>query len=114
MSLRQYNSSSSTTQAQHKTSAVQLHLESDATYLVANKPKSMISGYFECSNIDVAGYIPRLFLKAPIRVECKLFRHVVKSAAKAETAALFSNYETGLGICNMHAILGQTQLFIPV
>ena len=53
-------------------------------------------------------------INAPIHVECQILKHVVSSAAEAETAGLFHNCKTALQIKNMLEALGHKQSPIPV
>ena len=66
-----------------------LHIDSDAAYLVLPSAKSRIAGYFYLSN-HPKFHIPTK-LNAPVIVECKTLRHVVASAAEAETGGVFHN-----------------------
>ena len=94
-------------------SDMQLYVDSDAAYLVAPKAKSRIAGYFYCSDTsDTAPPTPPL--KGPVHVECKVLRHVVTSAAEAETAGLFYNCQTALYFQHMLAALGHPQTKTPV
>ena len=68
-----------------------LYVDSDAVYLVAEKAKSHIAGYYYCSNKTPPNTEPNPPLNGPIHIECKLLRHVVTSATEAETAGLFHN-----------------------
>ena len=70
-------------------SNMKIYVDSDAAYLVAPKAKSRIAGYFYCSDTTkTKPYTPPL--NGPLHVECKVLRHVVTSAAEAETAGLFT------------------------
>ena len=62
-----------------------LHVHSDASYLTAPGAKSRIAGYYYLSN--TAGTLNN----PPFYVLCKLLRHVVASAAEAETSGTFFN-----------------------
>ncbi|MFO0089630.1 MAG: hypothetical protein ACK518_02280, partial [bacterium] len=61
-----------------------LFVDSDAAYLVLPKARSRIAGYHYLSSLPLVGQAPTL--NAPILVLCKTLRHVVSSAAEAETA----------------------------
>ena len=89
-------------------SRMQLHVESDAAYLVAHGAKSRIAGYFFLGHI-VAPSIPPKNVNAPVHVECRLLKHVVTSAAEAETAGIYHNGCTALEIKRMLEALGHPQ-----
>ena len=91
-----------------------LYVDSDAAYLVADKAKSRIAGYYYCSNRHSNKKSPNPPLNGPIHIECKLLRHVVTSAAEAETAGLFVNCQKILEIKHMLHALGHPQVAIPV
>ena len=73
-----------------------LHIDSDAAYLVAPKARSRVAGYFHLANHpnNPAKTTPN----GAVHVECKTLRHVVSSAAEAETAGVFHNAQTALPI----------------
>ena len=48
-------------------------------------------------------------LNAPIHAECKTLKHVVSSAAKAETGGVYSNCTFAIPIRNMLKALGHPQ-----
>lgn len=85
-----------------------LHADSDAAYLVAPKAKSRIAGFFYCSD-KTTTTPPSPPLNGPVHVECKVLRHVVTSAAEAETAGLFYNCQTALYLKRMLEALGHPQ-----
>ena len=76
----------------HK-SEMQLHIDSDAAYLVAPKAKSRVAGY--CYLSTKSG---QPTLNAPIHVECALIKHAVSSAAEAETGGIFHNAKSAIHI----------------
>ena len=76
----------------HK-SGMQLHIDSDAAYLVAPKAKSRVAGYFYLSNKSNNPVI-----NAPIHIECAFLKHVVSSAAEAETGGIFHNAKSAIHI----------------
>ena len=67
------------------TSDMILHVDSDAAYLIVPGAKNRIAGHYYLSN--AAGTMKN----PPFHVICKILRHVVASAAKAETAGMFFN-----------------------
>ena len=101
-------------------SDMNLHIDSDAAYLVAPGAKSRIAGYFYLSSkssisstsTPTSTLSPPL--NAPIHVECKTLKHVVSSAAEAETAGLFSNCTFAITIRQMLQALGHTPSITPV
>ena len=78
------------------TSDMVLHIDSDAAYLVAPKARSRVGGYFHLSNHPTNKNTPKL--NGAVHVECKTLRHVVSSAAEAETAGVFHNAQMALPI----------------
>jgi hypothetical protein len=81
------------TKIRYHKSGMQLHIDSDAAYLVAPKAKSRVSGYFYLSDKSSTPT-----LNAPVHVECALLKHVVSSAAEAETGGIFHNTKTAIYI----------------
>ena len=91
-----------------------LYVDSDAAYLITEKAKSRIAGYYYCSNSPKNKKSPNPPLNGPIHIECKLLRHVVTSAAEAETAGLFINCQKVIKIKQMLQALGHNQKATPV
>ena len=81
-----------------------LHIDTDAAYLVAQNAKSRIAGYFYLGNGTI-----NTPLNAAIHVECCLLKHVVASAAEAETGGVFHNCQYGIHVRRMLQILGHPQ-----
>ena len=77
-----------------------LLVDSDAAYQVLPKAKSGIAGYFYLSDHPSKSNLP--VLNAPTLVICKPIRHVVSSAAEAETTGVFVNAQ--LALPNLHAL----------
>ena len=77
---------------------MQLHIESDAAYLVIPGARSRAAGHFYLSaqNKPNKTYAGRF--NAPIHTECRTIKNVVSSAAEAECVALFHNCMTAVGI----------------
>ena len=90
-----------------------LHLDSDAAYLVALKARSRVAGYFYCGQQYNKNITQSTTLNGPIHIECKTLKHVVASAAEAETAGLFYNCQTAVHIRNMLTILDHLQPATP-
>ena len=70
-----------------------LMVDSDAAYLVLPKARSRLAGYFRL--LDQHPVTP---YNGAILVECKTIRHVVTSAAEAETHGVFHNAKLALQI----------------
>ena len=68
-----------------------LHLDSDAAYLVSPQARSRVVSNFYCRQKYNKNKPPYTNLNGPIHIECKTLKHVVDSAAEAETAGLFHN-----------------------
>ena len=72
-----------------------LHVDSDAAYLVQAGARSRIAGSYKLSSKPPPEPLePTPGPNAPILTECKTLRHVVASAAEAETGGLFHNAQT--------------------
>ena len=95
-------------------SDMQMHIDSDAAYLVAPKAKSRIVGYFYLSDTYPNQQSSLPTLNAPVHIECQLLKHVVTSAAEAETSAIFHNTKIGIWIKKMLTALGHPQNIIPI
>ena len=99
----------------YNASDMQLHIDSDAAYLVAPKAKSRVGGYFYLSDKftpSLKQFTPKL--NGPIHIECHLLKHVVTSAAEAETSALYHNGKTSIEIKHMLEAVGHPQNVIPI
>ena len=89
-----------------------LHVDSDAAYLVAPKARSRIAGFYYFKNSPVG--IPFPSPNHPILVECKCLRHVVSSAAEAETAGIFHNAQVVISLRRVLNALGHPQNPTPI
>ena len=89
-----------------------LNVDSDAAYLVLPRAKSRLAGHFFLSSD--AGPTRVVTPNGPVLTECRTIRHVVASAAEAETAALFSNAQAALPIRYMLQALGHPQPPTPL
>eukprot|EP00957_Ditylum_brightwellii_P065957 5002040-Ditylum_brightwellii.AAC.1 len=88
---------------------MQLHVDSNAAYLVVNGAKRRIAGYFYCaSNLHALNY-NKTPHNVPILIECRTLKHVVCSAVEAECGALFCNSQTVMGLCNLLEAIGHPQ-----
>ena len=94
-------------------SDMKLQIDSDAAYLVAPKAKGRIAGFFQCANSSTLSS-PKPFINGPVHVECRTLRHVVTSAAEAETAALFYNTQTALELISILNALDHPQTTVPI
>ena len=72
-----------------------------------------IAGYFYCGQHYNKNITPNTALNGPIHIECKTLKHVVASAAEAETAGLFHNCQTAVHIRNMLTALDHLQPATP-
>eukprot|EP00957_Ditylum_brightwellii_P064093 4862119-Ditylum_brightwellii.AAC.1 len=89
--------------------SMQLHVDSDAAYLVVNGTKSCIAGYIYCaSNPHTLNYNKKPH-NVPILIECRTLKHVVCSAVDAECGALFHNSQTAMGLYNALEAIGHPQ-----
>ena len=83
---------------------MQLHIESDAAYLVIPGARSWAAGHFYLSAASTPNKTYKGRFNAPIHTECHTIKNVVSSAAEAECAALFHNCSVAVGI--RHALNG--------
>ena len=89
-----------------------LHVDSDAAYLVAPKAQSQVAGFYPLSSHPTK--TPHPTINGAILVECKTLRHVVSSAAEAETAALYHNAQTAVLLRTILDALNHKQPSTPV
>ena len=89
-----------------------LRVDSDAAYLVLPKAKSRIAGFYHLTNN--APTPAQATRNAPLLVECKTIKHVVTSAAEAETSALFHNAKTIIPNRKILIQLGHDQPTTPM
>ena len=84
-----------------------LHCDSDASYLVMPKARSRYAGffYFKTDNEQ---------LNAPIHIECKTLKHVVSSAAEAETGGIFGNAQFCIPLRYILEAMNHTQPPTPL
>ena len=94
---------------------MQLHIDTDAAYLVALNSRTRVAGYYYLSDkYNNLPAVPQPTINAPIHIECNLLKHVVSSAAEAETAGIFHNCTTAFPIKHMLEALGHSQHAIPI
>ena len=91
-----------------------LYAESDAAYLVQLNAKSRIAGLFYLSNKHLPNTFPSPARNGPILIICKTIRHVVASAAEAETAGLFYNARESIPIRQTLIAMGHPQPPTPI
>ena len=96
----------------YKASDMVLNVDSDAAYLVAPKARSRIAGYFFLSSEPTTTQPAQL--NGAILVECKTLRHVVASAAEAETAGVFHNAHTAIPLRTILTALHHPQPPTPL
>ena len=110
--LMDYAATYPNTFIRYKASDMILNVDSDAAYLVAPKARSRIAGYYYLSSKQTDKQQPHL--NGAILVECKTLRHVVASAAEAETAGVFHNAQTALPLRILLQALHHPQPPTPV
>ena len=91
-----------------------LHVDSDTAYLVLPKARSRIAGYFYLSKECLNTITKSPIINGSVLVECKVLKHVVSSAAEAETGGLFHNCQTAIMIRHILNALGHHQKPTPV
>ena len=90
-------------------------VESDAAYLVLPNAKSRIPGYFYLSeNTRYGNDITQPERNGPLHIVCKTLKHVVASAAEAETGVLFINAQETFPIRYSLHQLGHEQPPTPI
>ena len=88
-----------------------LYVDSDAAYLVLPNARSRVAGHFYLGNKppSLPTKPPGISTNGPIITVCKSLRHVVLSAAEAETGAAFHNSKQAIPIRRTLEILGHKQ-----
>ena len=89
-----------------------LNIDSDAAYLVLPRARSRLAGHFFLSTPGSPTRVAPP--NGPVLTECKTIRHVVSSAAEAETAALFHNAQIARPIRHLLVSLGHPQPPTPL
>ena len=84
-----------------------LNVDSDAAYLVAPKARSRVAGFFHLLSHPTT--TPHPSINGAILVECKTLCHVVSSAVKAETAALYHNAQMAVPLGTILEALNHKQ-----
>ena len=91
-----------------------LHIDTDASYLVLPGAKSRIAGYYYLAQHPPLHGTPTPTMNGAIHVECRTLKHVVASAAEAETGGLFANSQLALPIRQSLHALGHKQPPTPL
>ena len=88
-----------------------LYVDSDAAYLVLPKARSRVAGHYYLGTMPPRSPSkpPNISTNGPILTVCKGLRHVVSSAAEAETGAAFHNSKQAIPIQRALSILGHKQ-----
>ena len=89
-----------------------LNVDSDAAYLVAPKARSRIAGYFQLNSCPKPSYSKEV--NGAIMVTCTTLRHVVSSAAEAETAGVYCNAQSAIPIRTILHALNHPQPPTPI
>ena len=85
-----------------------LEINSDVSYLVMSQARSRYAGYFRLlKNINTPN---RHLHNGAILIECKTIRHVVTSAAEAETKGVFQNTQTAFVLRHLLNAMGHPKL----
>ena len=98
-----YNSAS----IRYHASDMILEVDSDASYLVLPKARSRYAGYFRL--LDKEDTHNRSIHNGAVLIECKTIRHVVSSAAEAETKGVFENAKKIIAMRHLLHDMGHPQ-----
>ena len=109
--LLDYLATNPTAKLRYVASDMILHVDSDAAYLIAPNAKSRIAGYYHLSDLPTKKHNK---INGAIMVECRYLKHVVASAAEAETGGLFHNCQNAIYIRHLLEILGHKQVPTPM
>ena len=107
--LLDYLATHSNVVLRYKASAMCLHINTDAAYIVDPGAKSCIAGYFYLGANTSTSSPQASTINAPIHVVHKLLKHVIYSAVEAETGGLFVNYQEVIPIRYMLTALNHLQ-----
>ena len=105
--LMDYANTYSNTKVRFWASDMVLEVDTDAAYLVMPKARSRYAGYFRL--LDQQNKPQRHMYNGAVLIDCKTIRHVVSSAAEAETKAVFHNAKTAVGLRNLLISMGHPQ-----
>lgn len=89
-----------------------LNINSNAACLVAPKARSRIAGYFQLNSKPTPEYSEEI--NGAIVVNCTTLRHVVSSAAEAETAGVYHNEQFAIPIRTILNALDHPQPPTPI
>ena len=81
-----------------------LHIDSDASYLIAPEAKSREAAYFHLQDTSSGTNI-----NAPILIKCCTLKYVVTSSAECETVGVFHNAKTAIPIQHILNKIGHKQ-----
>ena len=82
---------------------MQLMINLDTAYLVLQKERTRITGYFRLDNVPASQY--KYKDNGAILIECHTLRDIVISAAEAETKGVFQNIKKSYSLYfNCHEI----------
>ena len=109
--LLNYLAKNHTATVRYYASDMILHVDSDAAYLVAPNAKSRIAGYYYLGNKPEK---KNSTINGAILVECRYLKHVVASAAEAETGGLFHNCQNTIFIRRLLQIFNHAQGPTPI
>ena len=112
--LLDYCASHPNGKVRYKASQMILNVDTDAAYLVLPGAKSRIAGYYYMAEHPKASKTPNPTLNGAIHVECKTLKHVVASAAEAETGGIFVNGQIILQLRQTLHALGHPQPPTPL
>ena len=87
---------------------MQLFIDFDAAYLVAPKARSRVAGFYYFKNTPQG--TTQKPSNHPVFIVCHCLKHIVSSAAEAETAGLFYNSQHAILICRILQAMGHPQL----
>ena len=102
---------------QYESSDVILQIDSDASYISKPQALSLTGGHYYLRLLPAdPKKAPNLPTPAngPIHTECRILKHVVASAAKAEVGGLFQNRQTAVPLRITLNELGFTQPPTPI
>ena len=102
---------------QYKASDMILHIDSDSSYLSDPRSCSHNGGHYYLRSLPtIPKKSPNLPSPAngPINTECRILKHVVAFAAKAEVIGLFHNRQTAVPLIITLHELGFTQPPTPI
>ena len=109
--LLDYLATNPAAKIRYHASDMMLYVDSNAANLVAPNSKIMVTGcYYLGNRPEKKGNT----INGAILVECRYLKHVVASAAEAETGGLFHNCQNAIYIRRLLEILNHTQIPTPI